>query len=173
MSTASSTPKTLPPTGAKADAHTLVLRLNDRPGGMELVAATFAHRGISISLSLGHDGAFAPDGHATVLVHFRATPSRKEAVKAALSRLSRVVSVVEHEASDPTVRQSALVRLTAGAPAPVLPGGDGHVDIVTTDPETNETLYSLIGTPDAVDSTLQSIRSAGHLRAVTLAVLAL
>ena len=162
------------PIAERTPFHTLVLKLNDRPGGMELVAATFAHRGISLSLSLGHDGALDPDGYATVLVHFRATRARKAAIKAALSRLSRVISLREYDAQDREVRECALVRLAAGAPAPALPASaKGHVDVVTIDPDNGDTLYSLVGLTDAIDKALQAARDAGHLRAVTYAVLAL
>lgn len=154
--------------------HTLVLKLNDRPGGMELVAATFAHRGISLSLSLGHDGALDPDGYATVLVHFRATRARKAAIKAALSRLSRVVSLREYDAQDRQVRQCALVRLASSAPAPALPpDSESYVHVVMIDPDTGETLYSLVGPTGAINNALQAARDAGHLSAVTYAVLAL
>jgi len=31
------------------------MKLTDQPGGMEIIAATFAHRGVSITCSLGNE----------------------------------------------------------------------------------------------------------------------
>lgn len=153
--------------------YTLLLKLSDRPGGMELVAATFAHRGLSLTLSLGTDGTLDPDGYATVVVHFEATPARKEAVKAALSRLSPVVSLVEYDAQDPRMLYCALVRLAPGAPVPTLTGGGKErVDVISEDAQTGETVYSLFGPPNTVRAALKAMGKAGHLRAVTHTILA-
>ena len=39
-----------------------MLKLTDQPGGMEVIAATFANRGVSLACSLGNDGALDPEG---------------------------------------------------------------------------------------------------------------
>lgn len=154
--------------------QTLVLCLSDRSGALEAIAATFAHRGISLSWVLANDGDSSPDGYATVIVHFQATPSHTGAIKRVLSRLSRVVSVTEPAASGRAVRLCALVRLIRDAPVPVLPeGSTGHVDFVTCDEVTQEAIYSLSGTPEEIGESLAHLQMAGHARAVMQTLLAL
>jgi acetolactate synthase small subunit len=154
--------------------HTLLLRLRDRAGALEAIAATFAHRGISLCWTLGNDGATSPDGFATVIVHFRATDAHKEAVKRVLARLSRIVSVTEPALAGSAVRFCALVRLVADAPAPTLPDDPtGHVALITHDPETNEGIYSLTGSPESVGATITRLQARGHAKTVTQALLAL
>lgn len=153
--------------------YTFVLKLTDRPGAMELVAATFAHRGISLSSTLGNDGTLDPEGRAIVLVTFTATPARKEALRNALRRLSRVVSLTEHGANDATIRKSALVRLAPDAPMPVLPSGSpGSVDLLECEAD-GCCLFAIFGPPAAVDTLLNAARQAGYLRGVTYALVAL
>ena len=154
--------------------HTFLLKVTDRPGAMELIAATFAHRGISLTDNLGNDGTLTPDGHAVVLLHFRATASRKETLKNTLKRLSRVLSVVEYAADHPILRRSALLRLAPGAPAPALPEGvGGTVEFLAGCEEGGECVYAVSGPAQAVEALLESARVAGVLRAVTQTVLAL
>ena len=157
-------------TGSTAE-YTFVLKLTDRPGAMELIAATFSHRGISIITTLGNDGNLDPDGHATVLVHFRTTPARKAALEQTLRRLSRVVGLTEHTRQDTALRQSALVRLASDAPLPA--AAHVVVETVATDPQTGETIYAVAGHPADVSPLLTSLRDAGCLRAVTQTTLAL
>ena len=76
--------------------YAFVLKLHDQPGGMEIIAATFAHRGVSLACLLGNDGTLDPEGRATVIVTFCATPAKKEIIRRALGRLSRVRSLAEY-----------------------------------------------------------------------------
>lgn len=153
--------------------YTFLLKLTDRPGAMESIAATFAHRGISLSSTLGNDGTLDPEGRAIVLVTFTATPARKEALRNALRRLSRVVSLVEHAADAATVRKSALVRLSPDATKPIMPvGTPGSVDLLECETD-GCCLFAIFGPPAAVDMLLNTARSAGHLRGVTYALVAL
>ena len=153
--------------------YTFVLKMTDRPGAMESIAATFAHRGISLSSTLGNDGTLDPEGRAIVLVTFTATPTRKEALRNALRRLSRVVSLVEHGADAAAVRKSALVRLSPEASMPVLPPGTlGSVDLLDCEPD-GCCLFAVFGPPAAVDGLLNTARQAGQLLAVTYALVAL
>ena len=57
--------------------YAFVLKLTDHPGGMEVIAATFAHRGVSLACSLGNDGALDPEGRATVIVDVLRDPGEK------------------------------------------------------------------------------------------------
>lgn len=155
--------------------YTFVLRIDDRPGVMELIAATFAHRGLSLTSTLGNDGTLDPEGVGTVLVRFRATPARKEALKATLLRLSRVRSVTEPGIdSDPKteVRQSALLRLAPGAGSPES-GPDCYVEIVSINATSGESTFALLGTLEAVGARIEAARKAGVLRKVTQTVLAI
>lgn len=152
-------------------SYTFLLRLTDRPGGMEAVAATFAHRGVSITSTLGHDGAIDPMGRATVLLTFTSTEPRKEALRNALRRLSRVVEIVEYDDGDAALRRSVLIRLSPDAPAIAsLPGT--IVERIEQE-EDGSVLYALFGPPGVVDALLDAARNAGHLRALTYATLAL
>ena len=153
---------------------TFVLKLTDQPGGMELVAATFAHRGISLCTSLGNNGDIDPDGRATVLVTFAATPAKKEILRRALGRLSRVLSLVEHPEGSSDLRKTALLRLAARAAAPALPEGvPGTVEAVRVDEESGETTYLLVGVPDVVDALIVAARDSGDLREITQTLMAL
>ena len=150
--------------------HTFVLKLTDRPGAMEIIAATFAHRGLSLTMTLGNDGTQDTNGHATVLVHFRATLARKNAVRASLSRLSRVVSLREHDENDTQVRQTALIRLAPETPLPHALG----VFVQAIPNETDgDVLCVLLGVPRAVGDLINALRETGVLLAVTQTVLAL
>ena len=149
----------------------LLLKVRDKPGAMESVAATFAHRGISLATILANDAQGSPDGLAAILVTFKTTASRKDAVKATLSRLSRVVSVTERTEADAALRQSALVRLAPGASLPADPLV--HLTRLEADPETGETLWALFGPHAAVESAVAQLRASDSLRAVTFAVVAL
>ena len=150
--------------------YAFLLRLRDKPGALELIAATFAHRGVSIRMTLANDSDDDPEGLATALLTFRATSRRKEALHAALSRLSRVASVTERTADSPTLRQAALVRL---APDAELPAGAFHTETLEVDAATGERTLSLFGPPDAVESALNALRDRGTLRALTHATLGL
>ncbi len=165
-----------------ATRHTFVLKLTDRPGAMELIAATFAHRGISLTMTLGNDGTQDSAGHATVLVHFHSTPARKEAVKATLSRLSRVVSLCEYGADAPDVRQTALIRLTPGSPTPQASGvfvepvqtlSSAPSDCPPEIAHENGPVFVLLGSPQAVSALLNTLRQNGALVSATQTVLAL
>lgn len=42
------------------NTYAVLLKLRDKPGAMESIAATFAHRGISLATILANDAASAP-----------------------------------------------------------------------------------------------------------------
>ena len=159
--------------------HTLVLRLRDRAGAMELIAATFAHRGISLGWTLGSDGSDTPDGYATVIVHFAASPARTLAVRRALERLSPVASVTEAD-NHAVVQKTALVRVEWGTPPPPTSSAlwvhtvrEGAPPDTQTGESGDGSVYLLGGTPEAVEAALQSLRETNALQAVTQTVLAL
>ena len=94
--------------------YAFVLRMDDRPGAVELVAATFSRRGTPLTATPGNSGILEPDGSAVVLVRVRATSARKEGLKKTLARLSRVRSPVEHAQDSTDMRRCALVRCRSG-----------------------------------------------------------
>ena len=55
-------------TGTPQRRHSFLLKLTDKPGGMELIAATFAHRGISLTVILGKECTLVSYGYWTFLV---------------------------------------------------------------------------------------------------------
>lgn len=151
--------------------HTLLLKLTDRPGAMELIAATFAHRGLSLTWTLGSNGAASLDGHATVLVHFAATSARKEAVKRALSRLSRMVSVSEPGENGRPIQKTVLVRLAPGT-RPNPPADDAPYTLLLVADNPEESVWSLVGRPASVEEVLKELQTAGVLREAMQALLA-
>lgn len=152
-------------------SYAFVLKLTDQPGGMEVIAATFAHRGVSLSCSLGNDGALDPEGRATVLVTFSATPAKKEILRRALARLSRVRSLVEHPMDSPDLRKTAMFRVTELPPGSVM--GAGKPEKISRDATTGETTYLLVDIPRVVDEFLSKVRASGLLRDVTTTVIGL
>lgn len=152
-------------------SYAFVLKLTDHPGGMEVIAATFAHRGVSLSCSLGNDGALDPEGRATVLVTFSAPPAKKEIIRRALIRLSRVRSLVEHPMDSPDLRKTAMFRVT-DLPA-VSDVGAPRLEQIYRDAVAGETTYLIIDTPQVVDDFLSVVRASGKLRDVTTTVIGL
>ena len=159
-------------TGTAPASYAFVLKLTDQPGGMEVIAATFAHRGVSLACSLGNDGALDPEGRATVLVTFSATPAKKEVLRRALSRLWRVRSLVEHPIDSPNLRKTAVFRVAddrfAAHGKPGVP-----LERVSHDEAAGETTYLLVATPVLVDAFLLELRKDGSLRDVTTTVIGL
>ena len=146
--------------------YAFVLKLTDQPGGMEVIAATFAHRGVSLACSLGNDGALDPEGRATVIVTFFAPPAKKEIIRRALGRLSRVRSLVEHPMDSPDLRKTAVFRVEGrwtGA----------QIEEIRHNPAANETTYLLVNTPIFVDAFLADVRASGRLLGVTTTVIGL
>jgi hypothetical protein len=154
--------------------YTFVLRLPDRPGALEVIAATFAQRGVSLCTSLGADSSLHGEGQGKVLVTFAATPAKKEVLRRALSRLSRVQSLVEYAPDSALPHKTALIRLAKGVPAPEFPANiAGVVHQVARDEATGEVTYLVAAPVVAVDLLLQELRTRDHLRDVTQCVLAL
>ncbi len=156
---------------ATADSYAFVLKLTDQPGGMEVIAATFANRGVSLACSLGNDGALDPEGRATVLVTFSAPPAKKEIIRRALGRLSRVRSLVEYPMDSPRLRKTAVLRI--GGKWPQSPGELSRLEEIGYDEAIDETTYLVVNTPVQVDNFLAEVRASGRLRDVTTTVIGL
>ncbi len=153
-------------------SYAFVMKLTDQPGGMEVIAATFANRGVSISCSLGTDGALDPQGRATVIVTFSATPAKKEIIRRALQRISRVRSLVEHPMDAPQLRKTAVLRLIGTAP--FSPVARPHLlEAIPGLPEAGECSYLLVDTPAVVDAVLEEARHGGRLLDVSATVIGL
>ena len=151
--------------------YAFVLKLTDQPGGMEMIAATFAHRGVSLACSLGNDGALDPEGRATVLVTFFAPPAKKEIIRRALGRLSRVRSLVEHPMDSPDLRKTAVFRVGGRWPAGAVESA--RLEEIRHDAGADETTYLLVNTPVYVDTFLAEVRASGRLRGATTTVIGL
>ena len=153
-------------------SYAFILKLTDQPGGMEVIAATFAHRGVSLACSLGNDGALDPEGRATVLVTFSATPAKKEVLRRALSRLWRVRSLVEHPMNSPNLRKTAVFRVE-DTKFVRRPGLEPKLERITHDEANGETTYLLVEAPVVVDAFLLDLRRVGSLLDVTTTVIGL
>ena len=160
-----------PPPSSTPLSYAFVLKLTDQPGGMEVIAATFANRGVSLACSLGSDGTLDPEGRATVLVTFSAPPAKKEIIRRALTRLSRVRSLVEHPMDSPDLRKTAMFRV-ADLPA-VSEAGAPRLERIFQDATAGETTYLIVDTPQVVDDFLLQVRASGKLRDVTTTVIGL
>ena len=152
-------------------SYAFVIKLTDQPGGMEVIGATFAHRGVSLGCSLGNDGALDPEGRATVLVTFSAPPAKKEIIRRALGRLSRVRSLVEHPMDSPDLRKTAVFRV--GGRWTEYAGQAARLEEIRHDAASDETTYLLVDTPVYVDAFLADVRASGRLRDVTTTVIGL
>lgn len=155
-----------PPPAEPSARYTFVLKTRDRPGTLELIAATFAHRGVSLSATVGCDASFDPDGRASLTLHFCASERRKEALRQALLRLPRVLRVSEVAAA--SVQAVALVRV---APDADLPAGD--LAVFPLPRAGGDPSFRLIGSPEAVEAAIAAWRNAEKLRGVAYGVLAL
>lgn len=153
--------------------YTFVLRLADRPGALEVVAATFAQRGVSLCTSLAADSALDTEGQGKILVTFSATPAKKEALRRALTRLSRVQSLVEYPPDSELPQKTALIHLWAGAPAPEFPTDAVTVVKKLSGGEDGEAVYLVVAPVLLMDGYLQEARRNGYLRDATQCVLAL
>ena len=162
-----------PMEAAKPASYAFVLKLSDHPGSMELIAATFAHRGVSLESSVGNDGTLDPEGRATVMVTFSAPPAKKENIRRALGRLSRVRSLREYQLDSPNLRKTAIFRVQGesedfgfaldGLKLERMPGQEGN----------GEMTFLLVDTPAAVDRFLARLGASGKLRDAAAAVIGL
>ena len=153
-------------------SYAFVMKLTDQPGGMEVIAATFASRGVSIACSLGNDGGLDPQGRATILVTFAATPAKKEIIRRALGRLSRVRSLVEYPMDAPQLRKTAVFRLSGAAPyASSLPAR--VLEPLAGASAEGECTYLLVDTAATVDAILDEVRRSGRLLDVSATVIGL
>ena len=158
---------------ARPASYAFVLKLSDSPGGMELIAATFAHRGVSLESSLGNDGTLDPEGRATVMVTFSAPPAKKENIRRALGRLSRVRSLKEYRLDSPNLRMTAVFRVQGG-PEDFGFGLDGlRLEKLPGDDGSGESTFFLVDTPAVVAGFLARVRATGRLHDAAAAVIGL
>ena len=152
-------------------SYAFVMKLTDQPGGMEIIAATFAHRGVSLVCSLGNDGALDPEGRATVIVTFSATPAKKEIIRRALGRLSRVRSLAEFPIDSPRLRKTAVFRVAGEVVPDHQPSP--RLEWIARDEASGENTYLVVDRPDTVDTYLEAVRREGRLLDVTTTVIGL
>jgi acetolactate synthase small subunit len=160
-----------PTATAAAASYLFVIKLTDHPGGMELIAATFASRGVSLMSSVGNDGGLDPTGRATVVVTFSAPPAKKEIIRRALTRLSRVTSLAEHPMNSHSLRKTAVFRMDGY-------GAVEHrmasiLERIAHNETTGEITYMLVDTPAKVDSVIKDLRATNRLRDVATSVIGL
>jgi acetolactate synthase small subunit len=159
------------PTDAASANYLFLIKLTDQPGGMELIAATFASRGVSLSSSVGNDGVLDPAGRATVVVTFAAPPAKKEIIRRALTRLARVYSLSEHSMTSAMLRKTAVFRMDGY-------GAVEHrmasiLERIGHNESTGEITYMLVDSPARVDSVIQDLRATNRLKDVATSVIGL
>ena len=158
---------------AKPASYAFLLKLSDQPGGMELIAATFAHRGVSLEGSVGNDGALDPEGRATIMVTFSAPPAKKENIRRALGRLSRVRSLKEYRLDSPHLRKTAVFRVEGGPEDFGFALGGLRLERLPGDAGTGDATFLLVDTPAVVDDFLARLRATERLRDVATTVIGL
>jgi len=139
--------------------HVIVIGLRDRPGAAHSVADVFSARGLQMEAFQGTSDSLSADGHATLLILFRATPERAALVTRVLRRLSSVRDAELIDANDPRLRLSVLI---AAGPTP--PTG---IHVVSIDAQT----ALAIGTPGDLLVWLQSDAAPVRFGAVRLDVI--
>lgn len=139
--------------------HVIVIGLHDRPGAAHSVADVFSARGLQMEAFQGTSDSLSADGHATLLILFRATPERAALVTRVLRRLSSVRHAELIDADDPRLRLSVLV---AAGPTP-----PASVHLVCIDAQT----ALAIGAPDDLLAWLQSDTAPARFGAVRLDVI--
>ncbi|SDH37421.1 hypothetical protein [Propionivibrio dicarboxylicus] len=139
--------------------HVIVIGLHDRPGAAHSVADVFSARGLQMEAFQGTSDSLSPDGHATLLILFRATPERAALVTRVLRRLSSVRDAELIDAGDPRLRLSVLV---AAGPTP-----PASVHLVSIDAQT----ALAIGMPGDLLAWLQSENAPVRFGAVRLDVI--
>ncbi len=162
-----------PEPSARPASYAFVLKLSDQPGGMELIAATFAHRGVSLESSLGNDGTLDPEGRATVMVTFSAPPAKKENIRRALGRLSRVRTLTEYPLDAPNLRKTAVFRVKGGPEEFGFEFGGLHLEELPGGACEGERTFLLVNTPAVVDDFLARLDATGKLRDAAAAVIGL
>ena len=136
--------------------HVIAIGLQDRPGAAHSVADVFAARGLQMEAFQGTSDNLSADGHAALLVLFRATPERAHLVTRVLRRLSSVRRAERLDADDPRLLLSVLV-----APPNEVPDG---IQLIALDPRSALAL----GAPAAMQAWLQSATAPARLGAVRL-----
>ena len=106
-----------------------------------------------------------------MLVTFSAPLAKKEIIRRALTRLSRVRSLVEHPMDSPDLRKTAMFRVT-DLPA-VSDAGAPRLERIFQSAPAGETTYLIVDTPQVVDAFLAQVRASGKLRDVTTTVIGL
>lgn len=139
--------------------HVIVIGLHDRPGAAHSVADVFSARGLQMEAFQGTSDSLSPDGHAALLILFRATPERATLVTRVLRRLSSVRHAELIDAGDPRLRLSVLV---AAGPTP-----PSDIHLVSIDTQT----ALAIGAPGNLLAWLQSDTAPARLGAVRLDVI--
>lgn len=98
--------------------YVIAIGLHDRPGAVHSVADVFSGRGLQMEAFHSTADSLNPDGHASALILFHASPDRASLITRVLRRLSSVRSAELLTTDDPRLIQSVLIAHSdAAAPA--------------------------------------------------------
>ena len=139
--------------------HVIAVGLHDRPGAAHSVADVFSARGLQMEAFQGTADSLSADGHAALLILFRASTERAGLVTRVLRRLSNVRSAELLAANDPRLMQSVLVEAPDAAPT--------GIRLIPLDERT----ALATGTPIAMQVWLASASAPRRLGAVRLDIL--
>lgn len=98
--------------------HVIAIGLLDRPGATHSVADVFSGRGLQMEVFQSSADSLNPDGHASALILFHASPDRASLVTRVLRRLSCVSGAELVDIDDPRMVQSVLVARPLTPPPP-------------------------------------------------------
>jgi hypothetical protein len=137
--------------------HVIAIGLHDRPGVVHGVADVFSGRGLQIEAFHSTADSLNPDGHASALILFQASPDRASLVTRVLRRLSSVRSAELLAADDPRLVQSVFVARSEAATPP-------SIRIIPLDEKT----ALAAGSPAAMRAWLASGTAPARLGAIRL-----
>jgi hypothetical protein len=140
--------------------HVVAIGLHDRPGVVHGVADVFSGRGLQIEAFHSTADSLNPDGHASALILFQASPDRASLITRVLRRLSSVRSAELLAADDPRLVQSVFVARSEATEPPEPPG----VRIIPLDDRT----ALAAGSPAAMRNWLASGTAPARLGAIRL-----
>ena len=139
--------------------HVIAVGLHDRPGAAHSVADVFSARGLHMEAFQGTADNLSADGHAALLILFRASAERATLVTRVLRRLSSVRHAELLASDDPRLMQSVLISTTNAAPR--------GIRII----QVNDRAALATGSPECMQAWLSSDNAPQRMGAVRLDIL--
>jgi acetolactate synthase small subunit len=135
----------------------------DRAGALTSIASAFSNRGISVDSVVGHGSDKTSGCSGTVLVTFTCTRSDKEAMKRAVSRLSKVEKVEEHPYLSDNLRKTAVIKCNRALAPRDVAGETAFLTCEQMHKDSTGWTYFLGGSPAQLDPILHALKKGGVL----------